>query len=356
MWRSIGTKSFWQHARCVLLLWAATDTAVAAGFDGAQLEASIKDETYRQITSVLVAKDGQLDYAGYFGGADANTLHNTRSATKSVTAMAVGAAIDDGFLKGVDSKAFAAFARERPFRFSSSAKDAITVRDLLTMSSALACNDNEWSSPGNEEHMHPARRWLYFVLDLPVEESYARNERGFGPFRYCTAGSFLLGQIVERVAERPIDRYTQQRLLSPLGIDTVRWYRSPSQEVQTGGGLEMTSRALLALAELVRNDGRHGDRQLLSRDWVQEMLTVHVQANAVQGYGYQWWHQPMRCGAGTVDVWYMAGNGGNKVALIRELNLSVVVTATLYGTRGMHEQSTSIIEDHVLAQQAACRS
>ena len=321
---------------------------------GETLDARMAAGTYKEVTGVLVAADGQRVLERYFGAGGPEVLNNTRSATKSLTAMAVGAAIDDGALASVDVPVMSFFEAERPVRFGSDLKDQITVRDLLTMSSALDCNDSEWSSPGNEEHMHPARRWTFFVLDLPTKADYVRNEQGLGPFSYCTAGSFLLGQVIERAVGEPVDRYTERRLLKPLGIDQVSWYRSPSKEVQTGGGTELTGNALLALAELVRKDGRHGEKQLLSAAWIDEMLTEHLRANAEQGYGYQWWQRNFRCGAGTASGWYMAGNGGNKVVVFDDLDLSVVITARLYGTRGMHEQTTRLLEDEILAQLPAC--
>ncbi len=84
------------------------------------------------------------------------------------------------------------------------------------------------------------------------------------------------------------------------------------------------------------------------------MTTVHVSANDRQDYGYQWWRQDFACGSSTVSVWHMSGNGGNKVAVLPEIGLAVVITAQLYGTQGMHEQTSEILEDFVLAATSAC--
>ncbi len=222
------------------------------------------------------------------------------------------------------------------------------------MSSSLDCDDNNSESPGNEGRMYPERKWLDFVLDMPTVESYQRNEKGYGPFHYCTAGSFFLGQIVERATGESVDTYTERRILKPLGIDRISWDRSPSGEVQTGGGAELTSRALLALGELVRNDGNLGGHEILSQEWVDEMLFPHVAANEEQDYGYQWWRRDFACGETTISGWYMAGNGGNKVVVVDELGLTIVITATLYNTNGMHQQSTDIIEKYVLPQAPKC--
>lgn len=195
---------------------------------GEGLDAAIGDGVFRQVTSVLVAKDDDLVFEQYWGDGGPDRLNDTRSATKSLTAMAMGAAIADGYIESIDAPAFAYFEGERPFRYASTLKDAITIRDLLTMSSALDCDDNDWESPGNEGHMYPAPRWTYFVVDMPTMQTYARNANGYGPFRYCTAGSFILGQIIERAVGEPVDAYIERRLLAPLGIASIAWDRSPS--------------------------------------------------------------------------------------------------------------------------------
>ena len=335
---------------------ACADDSNQRGFVRATaLQQAITEATFEQITSVLVADNGTLISEQYFGDGGPDYLNDTRSTTKSLTAMTVGAAVMDGHLDGIDVPIVSFFDDERPFRFESELKDRITIRDLLTMSSALDCNDDDYDTPGNEEYMYPARRWTWFVLDLPTKNDYVRNERGYGPFSYCTAGSFLLGQIVERATGEAVDEYVARRLLQPLDIEQVNWDRSPSDEVMTGGGTELTSRALLKLGEMVRNRGQHNAGQILTAAWVDEMRAVHVTANDVQDYGYQWWRQDFACGDGAVSGWYMSGNGGNKVAIFDTLNLTVVVTAQLYGTRGMHQQSQDIIEDYVLADHPQCR-
>lgn len=63
---------------------------------------------------------------------------------------------------------------------------------------------------------------------------WKREADGLGPWRYCTAGSFLLGQIVERAVGERIDSYVARRILDPLGIARAQWDRSPSGEFQTG--------------------------------------------------------------------------------------------------------------------------
>ncbi|MEM7080171.1 MAG: serine hydrolase [Pseudomonadota bacterium] len=338
------------------VLYTLAVVAVVADPGEDPIERSMAAEEYRQVTSLLAERGGEIVYEAYWGVGGPQVLNDTRSATKSLTAMAVGAALQDGHLRDVQQPLVSFFAQERPYRFNHPLKEAITLADLLSMSSALDCNDNVWESPGNEEHMYPARRWTYFVLDLPVKEDYRRDADGRGPFSYCTAGTFILGQIVERATGMRIDRYMTQRLFQPLGITNVKWDSSPSGEIQTGGGTEFSSRDLVKLGRLVLDGGVHEGNSLLSRAWIDTMLHPHVDAGGDQRYGYQWWEKSLACADGEVEAWLMMGNGGNKVALFESLDLVLVATSTLYGTAGMHQQTERLVAQYLANYVPACRT
>jgi hypothetical protein len=81
-------------------------SAAEAGLSQAKLRAMsavIRSDQFRKIGSVLIARHGRLAYEDYVDG-DPNTLRDTRSATKSITDVLVGIAIQGGKLSGVDAK------------------------------------------------------------------------------------------------------------------------------------------------------------------------------------------------------------------------------------------------------------
>jgi CubicO group peptidase (beta-lactamase class C family) len=104
----------------------------------------------------------------------------TRSVTKTITGTLVGIAIDQELIAGVQERVLPFFAERQPAAHADPRKDEITVADLLTMSSAWQCNDDDPSSPGNEELMYDAADWTQFALDLPVDRACpARPARRF---------------------------------------------------------------------------------------------------------------------------------------------------------------------------------
>lgn len=227
-------------------------------------------------------------YERYFDGATAATLHDTRSATKSLTALAIGM----------------------------------------------------------------SARW---AVDIPVRADYQRDATGRGPFHYCTAGTFLLGQIVQRAANQPVDQFMATHLFAPLGIPRWEFARSPAGEPMTGGGLRRSSRDLATLARLVRDGGKAGAPQVVPAAFVRDATTVHRRAFPGQDYGYLFWHRVYQAPCARAEGWFMGGNGGNAIVILPALDAVVVITRTHYNQRGMHQQTTKLIEDEILPA-LACRN
>ncbi|HSD69898.1 MAG TPA: serine hydrolase, partial [Woeseiaceae bacterium] len=191
--------------------------------------------------------------------------------------------------------------------------------------------------------------WSRWAVDIPVKIDYQRDASGRGPFSYCTAGVFLLGQVLQRTTGEPVDDYIGRRLLDPLGIAEREWPRSPTGEVMTGGGLRLKSRDLAKLGLLVASGGRWQDESLIPAESMSEALTVRRTIDAEQGYGYLFWQRQYDSPCGPLAGWYMSGNGGNVVAIIPERHLVAVVTRRHYNQRGMHQQTLALLQDHLLA-------
>jgi CubicO group peptidase (beta-lactamase class C family) len=173
---------------------------------------------YGAITSVVVARAGEIAAEDYLIG-DADSVRDTRSCTKTVLGMLLGQAIERGHVAGVDARVLDLLAGTQPATRADPAKQALTVGELLTMSSCLDCDDWDDSSPGNEELMYPQHDWLQFALDLPV-----RSGRSFS---YCTAGVVLLGIALELLSESRCPRSPSASCSGRLASIGLRGSRHP---------------------------------------------------------------------------------------------------------------------------------
>ncbi|MEL7188684.1 MAG: serine hydrolase [Pseudomonadota bacterium] len=299
----------------------------------AELEAKIEEGELGKIRAIAASQGGEIVYRERFGKGEMGDPVDIKSAGKSITALAVGAAIADGLLSGTDMKVWPYLGSDRGAPF-----DEITVSDLLSMSSALDCNDWERRSPGQEEKMYRRRDWSAFALALPARE-YERDAQGRGPFSYCTAGVFLLGQVVEKAAGEPFDAYVQRRLFDPLGIEGVKWRRSRSGEVQSGGQLTIGDEALLKLGQMVLNRGQWEGEQIVPEAWLRQMLSPSHSMSQHVHYGYLWWLTPLQSSRGFEAALMMKGNGGNIVALVPNMDAVLVVQSESYNKRDAQRHS-----------------
>lgn len=318
------------------------------------MEDVIRGGEFKKIGSVVIARHGKLVYESYFDG-DGSTLRDTRSATKSITDILVGIAISEKKLSGVDARVLDLLPeRAKKMQNRDPRKDKITVEDLLTMSSVLECDDWNDASRGNEERMYPIEDWAQFILDLPVRGHMRVGEKEEPPkygryFSYCTGGVFVLSEVLQKATGVRTDRYAQEKLFGPLGITDAQWVYSPLNVPQTGGGLRLTSRELLKIAQLYLNGGTWQGHRLVDEAWVKASTAPHAQIDDQTEYGYLWWLKSFKPAGKSHPAFFMTGNGGNKVCAFPALDLAVVITSTNFNTRGMHEQTEKLLTDYILA-------
>ncbi len=120
------------------------------------------------IHSLLIARRGKLVLDEYFFGFDAKTPHDLRSASKTFSSVMLGATMREGVSISPETKLYDLVADMGPFAHPDAGKAKITLADLMTHTSGLACDDNDEASPGNEETMQSQEEepnWWKYALD-----------------------------------------------------------------------------------------------------------------------------------------------------------------------------------------------
>lgn len=310
-----------------------------------ELKRMVAENVYREITSVVVIRDGALLIEEYFNGATRDTLHDTRSVGKSFASTMMGMAIQDGYIKS-ENQTLKDFYDLRKFGNYSPKKESVTLKNLLTMSSAFDGNDDDENSPGNEEKMYPTGDWIKFALDLPIDEKRNAGER----WAYFTAGVVLLGDIINKSVPEGLEKYADRKLFKPLGITKYEWQYTPQKVPSTAGGLQMSALDFAKYGRLYQQGGRWNGKQLLARDWAQKTFTrqIALSPGGDDFYGYLFWNTTFTIGGKRHEGFFATGNGGSKIFVFKDQPLVVVITGTAYRKWYMHTQVFSMMNRYIL--------
>ena len=262
------------------------------------------------LESLAVWHRGELVAERYLTG-DADTLRDVRSVTKSVTSLLVGAALDDGRLTSID-RTLAEVAPDLVAGHGAGPAE-VRVRDLLTMSTGL-----RWDEQRLEEYLDWRRAGdpIDHYLSRPLVDPPGSR------FRYSSAASHLLGEVVAATTGSPLDTYAAERLFRPLGIAEVRWDRLADGSPNAASGLQLRTSDLVRIGRLVLDDGTVDGRQLISSAWIDESTRPHIDTGEGNRYGFQWWVED-----DPVPLVVASGYGGQTLAVAPDHDLVVVATA-----------------------------
>lgn len=316
--------------------WA-TSSLQDAAIDAQAIAALIKtlerdalaDPAAPQVQGLLIARHGKLVVEEYFHGFDAERPHDTRSAGKTFASLMVGLAMQHGAAITPDTPVASFFPQYKQLAHPDPRKRRITVANLMTMTSGLACDDGDDKSPGSEQSMqsqHRQRDWYRYTLDLPMVRDPGGNQAV-----YCSAGINLLGGVISHATGTWLPEFFDTYIGRPLQMRDYHVNLMPSGDAYLAGGIYLRPRDMLKLGQLYLAGGIWNGRRVLDRQWIELSTTRHAEFAADHGYGYAWHLHEMKAGGHVYREYAAEGNGGQFVIVLPELDITVVITAGNYG-------------------------
>jgi CubicO group peptidase (beta-lactamase class C family) len=287
------------------------------------------------IHSLLIARHGKLVLEEYFYGYSEEQTHDTRSAGKTYGPVLAGIARDLGTKIGPETPVYASFPQYKPFGHWDERKNRLTLENLMTMTSGLACDDNDDHSPGKEDTMqqqHSQTDWYKYTLDLPVA-----HDPGGDKAIYCSAGMNLVGGVVRNATNSWVPEFFEEHLAHPLQFHTYHMNLTPTGEAYMGGGLSIRPRDEIKLGQLYLSGGVWNGLRIVSSDWVRESIAPHsnfapqMDIDLDHQYGYGWHINPLKTPGHIYTSFSAGGNGGQIVIVIPELDMVVAFNGGSYG-------------------------
>ncbi len=338
--------------------WESAEPA-AAGFDASALCAAMREVAgaSANLHGVVVERGGRLVAETYRRGEDRSIYsvfaretafaptvrHDVRSITKSVVSLLVGVAAARHVLD-VHRSALAFYPQYAALR--SPERDAITLEHLLTMSSGL-----EWhealASYGSFRNDETRLYWDWapyrYVLGRPIVAPPGTR------FEYNGGGTAVLADVVVQATHTPLRELARTALFEPLGIRDWEWVGDPYGRPLAFAGLRMRPRDVAKLGRLVLSHGRWNGQEVVPSDWIDASLAPHIATGDGLSYGYQWWIGGVEW-RGAQHRWAAGfGNGGQRLFVVPDLDLVVVVTAGAYNDASIAPRVTDVLRRVVAA-------
>ncbi len=264
-------------------------------------------------------EEGKLLAEGYWAPYQADTLHRMYSVGKSFVSLAIGLLQEEGKL-ALEDFVCQYFPDKCPKNGAHRWLEGMTIKQMLTMTT---CHS----------------KTTYKQYDGDWVESFFRVEPSNLPgavFSYDTSSTHVLSALVERLSGRKLMEYLRERCFDKIGVSKEAYFLPDPYGVSQGGsGLNCTLRDMLAVAELVMNEGVYKGEQLIPAEYIRQAVscqvsTRHQTAYDEQfGYGYQIWR-------GRHDSFYFYGIGGQlAVCLPGEKFILVTMGNTLENKNGI---------------------
>lgn len=257
-------------------------------------------------TGLLVLRDGRILFERYRYGRRAEDRFTTFSVAKTVVGLAVGIALAEGRIGSLDDP-----VDRYDARLADTAWAGVAIRHVLTMSSGVRFDETYDRTDTDIARL--SRAWTRQQGSLA--EALRRHKERHAPpgseFRYASADTQVLAQVLVAATGRPLADYVGDRLWGPMGAeDDAAWVLDATGMEAGYCCLSARLRDWGRLGQLLLEGGERDGRAVVPADWVRASTTVreadrHLRprvATPYLGYGHQVWILPDALGFALLGV------------------------------------------------------
>ena len=283
------------------------------------------------VDSLLIAKSGRLLFESYYRRGRNNYPHYQMSITKSYTAMAIGRAIQLGYLTLADlDKPVVGFLKDIDQAKLVAGAAAITLAEAMNMGSGIRIDDASAKELMRQPGLLKGQCQIQTYLENTAPIPPAPRE-----FKYQGSDPAMTMQVVEAVVPGSASEFIRTELLGKMGIANYAWQDDVSGLPKAAAGSSLRSRDMIKWGMLVMNQGRWNGEQLIPASFV-EKATSRIHSNARNtSYGFFWWSHDAEINGRTVSCTSGRGAGGQFILMFPELDVIIVITSHQKGMGDM---------------------
>lgn len=291
-------------------------TPQAEGMDEATL-AGTREYAFaegRNTQGVVVVRHGRIVSEWYAPREDADSWAASWSVAKSFTSAAVGIAIAEGKIPSIDVPMWHYYPE-----WKGTPREGITLRHVLQMSSGLAFTEDY--SPEAFDASDIIQMVVFQADQLAHAASRPLQSTPGTDFNYSSGDTMLLSGMLQQATGMPADEYITRKLLDPIAMEKVEWWRDGAGHTLGYCCFDTTSRGFARFGQLYLQGGAWGGEQIVPAEWVEASLTP---APTNEGYGLQWWLDEAVPEEGMPAYFSARGHDGQFIYVIPSLDLVVV--------------------------------
>jgi len=304
------------------------------GIDGGEKNAvvllaeQIAEGQHGVYDSLLVSHKGQLLFESYYRRGRINLAHPQVSAAKAYTSLALGRAIQLGYLTMTDlDRPLISFFDDLDREKLVEGAELITLKKALTMRGGLSVSQEKWEEL--EENPDTIQGGRHFIQALLEHSGPITAESQ--TFFYGNHNPPMVMAVIDAVAPGTAQDFIKTEILDKLDITNYLWSDHVSGLPEAGWRVSLTSRDMLKLGSVVLNEGKWNGEQLVPTEYLAKATTALVKPTAEwipdsYRYGYFWYQIPVAVGDNNYDVNFAWGGGGQRVIVIEDLDLVIVTT------------------------------
>ncbi len=314
------------------------------------LVSDIKAEKIINIHSLLIIKDDKLVVEQYFGDYDRDELHYSASVSKSFASTLLGIAIDKGFFNGnihevLNKKVSQLFPDYAHLIERDPMKQELALKHILSMTAGFEWDEHTYAYTDSRNDCNRINN-----NNDPMEFLFVR-QLIYPPgsdFYYNGGLSLAISYLIQEYTGMPADDFAEEYLFGPLDITDYRWDDVENGLIDTDGGLHLKPIDQAKLGYLFLNEGIWKDKQIVSKEWVKESTKMHRINQNMPDYGYQWWGGDFYALNRTFFIYMASGHGGQKIVVIPEFDMVVVITQQVFNNQYGDLNFIAILSDYIL--------